>query len=236
MNILSSALLALALAAGPSRVADPLDDPSYPLLTLPGQPPSPGARGFGPHGINPDVIPPLPQGTPSPAEPKLSATEKRAQRITELLDRLAAAKDETEASAISVMVEHLWLQSGSDTADLLMSRAIQATGSNDLKLAEQLLDKVVALRPGWVEAWNKRATVRYLADNDPGSMEDISHVLALEPRHFGALSGMGFILHRDGDDKSALTVLRKAATINPQSHEVKALIEKLIPDVEGHDL
>ena len=67
-------------------------------------------------------------------------------------------------------------------------------------------------------------------------MEDISHVLALEPRHFGALSGMGFILHRNGDDKAALTVLRRAQVVNPQQPEVKTLIDHLVPDVEGHDL
>ena len=102
--------------------------------------------------------------------------------------------------------------------------------------ASSLLDKIIVLRPRWAEAWNKRATVRYLTDDDVGSMADIGQVLTLEPRHFGALSGMGLILHRNGDDKAALTVLRRAAVIDPQNTQVKSMIEDLTPAVEGKDL
>ena len=252
MHLLTSAFLALAISAGPVRIADPLDDDPLPSLTLPDGPTipmPPGSRVFGPNGIKPDAMPTTPSDpdggaaandvappAPPAPEPHLSAAQRRQARIDDLLHRLAEAKDETEALALSTMVDRLWLQSGSPTADLLMSRAVTAITGSDLKLAETLLDKIVALQPGWVEAWNKRATVRYLDNDDMGSMQDIGHVLAIEPRHFGALSGMGFILHRNGQDKAALTVLRKAAQINPQNQDVKSLIDKLTPDVEGHEL
>ena len=67
-----------------------------------------------------------------------------------------------------------------------------------MQVSRTLLDKLIVLQPDWAEAWNKRATVRYLMDDEQGSMADIARVLVLEPRHFGALSGMGMILERGG--------------------------------------
>ncbi len=242
------AFLALALTAGSIPVLAPDEYGGVPSLTLPGGPTipmPPGAQVFGPHGFNPHLAPRLPDpaqpsaGQPSATvapTPQLSPAERRKARVGDLLTRLSQAKDPTEAGAIGTMLDHLWLQSGSDTADLLMERALSAIGSHEYKTAEAVLDKVVTLRPDWPEAWNRRATLHYLQDDDTQSMADIGHVLALEPRHFGALSGMGFILHRNGDDKAALTVLRRAAAINPQDASVKTLIEQLTPEVEGHGI
>ena len=249
MHIVTSALLALTLSSGVVPVLDP-DQDGPPTLTLPGGPTipmPPGAEVFGPTGPNSQLFPPRafpPRGgaAPPPARadaaplPEQSPDERRKQRVDDLFRRLAAAKDETEATAIQAMLDRIWLQSGSDTADLLMTRVLSAMQSKDLPLAESLLDKIVALQPGWPEAWNERATVYYLDGQDVQSMTDISHVLTLEPRHFGALSGMGFILHRNGDDKGALMVLRRAAAINPRNKELNDLIQELTPDVEGRDL
>lgn len=205
--------------------------PDGSILTLPRS-----QRRFAPSG---PLVPPPDKGVtarplrPAPPDPPLTAAERRRKRLDELFGRLAGAQDAAEATAITQNIDRLWAQSGSATADLLMQRAVQCIAAKDNKTADLLLDKIVVLRPGWAEAWNKRATVRYLDDDDRGSMEDIAHVLALEPRHFGALSGMGFILHRNGDDKAALAVLRKAAAINPQQPDIKALIEQLTPEVEG---
>ena len=70
----------------------------------------------------------------------------------------------------------------------------------------------------------------------PGFLTDIREVLKLEPRHFGALAGMGLILQREGLDKSALVVYRKALTLNPQQPELHSLVEKLTLEVEGRDI
>ena len=175
------ALLALSLAGGSIPVLDSDDDTSGPSLTLPDDPRvpvPPGANVFGPNGFNVDaapIRPPLPsQPDAQPAPPpEKSPAERRKARVDELFMRLAQAKDETEAGAIGAMLNRVWLQSGSDTADLLMSRAVTAMDGKDYQTAESILDKLVALQPGWAEAWNKRATVRYLRDEDPGSMLDI---------------------------------------------------------------
>ncbi len=254
MQMLMTACLVFVVSGAPGPVLVLDDDGLPPSLTLPDGPTvpmPPGTELFGPHRFDSKSFPNLPSPevarpgdkvvpTPPPVaddpDAGLSPQDRRKRRIDDLFARLADASDETEAQAITQRLDRLWLQSGSATADLLTSRALTAMAGNEHSVAEELLDKVVTLRPDWPEGWNQRATLHYLDNDDVTSMADIGHVLLLEPRHFGALSGMGFILHRNGDDKAALTVLRKAAAINPQNKEINALIEQLTPDVEGHDL
>jgi tetratricopeptide (TPR) repeat protein len=117
-----------------------------------------------------------------------------------------------------------------------MQRAAAAVQAKDLPLALELLDKVVVIEPDWVEAWNKRATARFMTSDVNGAMADIDRVLKIEPRHFGALSGMGFILEREGLDKRALEVFRHVLTIYPGQPDMKKLVDKLAPEVEGRDI
>ena len=179
-----------------------------------------------PRGAEPDATP----AAPSPKPPS------HAEMLDKLLNRLALAHDSDEAKGIAGLVERLWMQSGSDTADLLMTRAVAAMDGERRDVAAALLDKIIDLQPGWAEAWNKRATLRFLDDDDSGAMEDISHVLVLEPRHFGALSGMGFILERHGDHAAALKVLRRALAVDPQDVEIQKAVDKLVPTVDGESL
>jgi tetratricopeptide (TPR) repeat protein len=171
------------------------------------------------------------------AQVKPSDPQKGRQKVLDdLFDRLAKAQDDREAKGVSGAIERVWMHSGSDTADLLMGRAMQALQRKDYALSQELLNAVVEIEPDWAEAWNKRATVRYLADDAMGSMQDIARVLKLEPRHFGALSGMGFILQRGGFDKGALEAFRKAMEISPQQEEIRRLVEKLTLSVEGQGI
>ena len=172
--------------------------------------------------------------TESPIPQPPAPTPKAA--LDSLFQRLAHAADPGEAQGITSAIERLWLRSGSDTADMLMGRVLIAMQGNDHKLALQLLDSVIALEPDWAEAWNKRATVRFLDNDDAGSMNDISHVLTLEPRHYGALAGMGFILQRNHLDKRALQTYRRLLEVNPQQAEIRKTVDKLTLDVEGREL
>jgi Tfp pilus assembly protein PilF len=68
------------------------------------------------------------------------------------------------------------------------------------------------------------------------SMADIRQVLALEPRHFGAISGLGMILQEFGDEKRALDAFRRAVTIHPHLQKIPDLIKSLTEKVEGRDI
>jgi tetratricopeptide (TPR) repeat protein len=126
--------------------------------------------------------------------------------------------------------------SKSDTANLLMTRVRTAVEAKKLDLAVELLDKIVLLRPDYVEAWNRRATIHFMRKDFTRSIEDIRQVLAREPRHFGALSGLGMIMQELGDDKRALEVYRRAVEINPHMQRITDLIKSLTEKVEGRDI
>jgi len=108
----------------------------------------------------------------------------------------------------------------SDTAALLMMRAKAAMDAQQMDVALKLLDAVVKLRPDYVEGWNRRATLYYLQNDYAHSLEDIEQVLVREPRHFGALAGLGMIMQDLGDEKRALDAFRKALAVNPYLDKV----------------
>jgi Tfp pilus assembly protein PilF len=68
------------------------------------------------------------------------------------------------------------------------------------------------------------------------SMGDIGEVLKLEPRHFGALSGMGMILQELGDEKHALDAFRRALAVHPHLEKIPDLVKKLTEKVEGRNI
>jgi tetratricopeptide (TPR) repeat protein len=153
-----------------------------------------------------------------------------------LFDALKVAPDEESAKAIEDRIWAVWTVSGSDTCNLLMSRVKTATDEKDYDLALKLLDAVIAMNPNYVEAWNRRATVYYFKDDIAHSLADISEVLAREPRHFGALSGLGLILQDIGDDKHALEAYRKALAIDPHLEHIPDVVKTLTEKVEGRDI
>jgi tetratricopeptide (TPR) repeat protein len=172
-----------------------------------------------------------------PAKPRPGQAEpKRAATIDELFSRLAAAKEETEANGVASLIERRWMRSGSDTADLLMSRAGEAIKAKDYPLAIELLDRVIALQPGWAEAWNRRATAFYLLDDPVSAIADLRQVLAREPRHFAALAGLGYIYMASGDKARALDTFRRALAIHPYLDPVRTTVERLTPEIDGRDL
>jgi tetratricopeptide (TPR) repeat protein len=103
-------------------------------------------------------------------------------------------------------------------------------------VALKLLDSVIKLRPDYVEAWNRRATIYYLQNDYGRSLSDIQQVLTREPRHFGALAGLGMIMQDLGEDKRALDAFRKALDVNPHLEKVPELVKTLTEKVEGRDI
>jgi tetratricopeptide (TPR) repeat protein len=105
-----------------------------------------------------------------------------------------------------------------------------------LDLAIELLDAIVKIKPNYVEAWNRRATIHYMRKEFGEALQDIQQVLRLEPRHFGAMSGLGMILQEFGDEKHALDVFRRALEINPHLQKIPDLVKTLSEKVEGRDI
>src|SRR5580692_2174364 len=166
--------------------------------------------------------------------PKVGAD--RVRGLDFLFGALKAAPDEASAKHVEARIWALWLQTPSDTAALLMMRAKAAMDAQQMEVALKLLDAVVKLRPDYVEGWNRRATLYYLRNDYAHSLADIEQVLAREPRHFGALAGLGMIMQDLGDDKRALDAFRKALAVNPHLDKVPELVKTLTEKVEGRDI
>jgi tetratricopeptide (TPR) repeat protein len=153
-------------------------------------------------------------GKPAPA-PAATAPSPREQ-LDALFARLAASKDNDETDGIVATIDRLQLQSGSATSDLLMGRAVATMENGDYRISLSLLDAIVGLQPDWAEGWNKRATARYLAGDAKGAVADIAQTLVRDPRHLGALAGLGTILEDAGQREQALRAYERALAIAPQ--------------------
>jgi tetratricopeptide (TPR) repeat protein len=153
-----------------------------------------------------------------------------------LFDALKIAPDEATAKQIEQRIWALWFVSKSDTANLLMTRVRTAVEGKDLDLALELLDRIVAIKPDYIEAWNRRATIYFMKNEYGKSLADIREVLKREPRHFGALSGLGLILQELGVDRRALDVYRRTIELYPKIQRIPDLVKTLQEKVEGRDI
>src|SRR5580704_4171380 len=177
-----------------------------------------------------DKLPNAPDKLPKP--PK----GDRARNIDFLFEALKAAPDEDIAKQVESRIWAIWLASGSDTADLLMSRVKAAIEAKDTRLAIQLLDSIIEIKPDYIEAWNRRATLFFAIKDYGRAMADIQEVLNREPRHFGALAGLGMILEEVGENKQALDAYRKALAVNPHMQKIPEQVKALSEKVEGRDI
>jgi tetratricopeptide (TPR) repeat protein len=198
----------------------------------------------------PVVTPALAQSVTPPGPPSAKSLEPiqppsdvpkpqrgdRVRGLDFLFEALKVAPDADSAKHIENRIWALWIASGSDTANLLMGRVKQAIDGKDVDLAIKLLNALIELRPDYVEAWNRRATLYYLKKDYVRAMGDIRQVLAREPRHFGAISGLGMILQEYGDEKHALEAFRRAVAIHPHLQKIPELIKTLSEKVEGRDI
>ena len=186
---------------------------------------------------DPRITPPKQQKKLPEAPSKLPKVgADRTRGLDFLFGALKAAPDEVSAKHVEARIWALWMQTPSDTAALLMMRAKAAMDAQQMDIALKLLDAVVKLRPDYVEGWNRRATLYYLQNDYAHSLQDIEQVLVREPRHFGALAGLGMIMQDLGDEKRALDAFRKALAINPHLEKVPELVKTLSEKVEGRDI
>ena len=161
--------------------------------------------------------------------PLLAAAQTSAP-ADELLDRLA----QPDLRNWQVVEEELlmaWSRSGSASADYLLDRGRAALEAGEFDQAYQHLTALTDHAPDFAEGWNARATLFFQTGDYGPSIADIQRTLALEPRHFGALTGLGFMLEEMGDAEAALAAFRAAQAIHPHRDEINeavARIERLL--------
>src|ERR1700687_1835008 len=147
--------------------------------------------------------------------------------LDRLFEALKVAPDDESAKYVENRIWAMWIATDSDTTTLLMSRVKAAVDAKDLDLGIKLLTAIIEIKPDYIEAWNRRATLYYMKKDFDRSLGDIHEVLKREPRHFGALSGLGMIMQEVGDDKHALDAFRRALAGHPRLEHIPDLVKQL---------
>jgi tetratricopeptide (TPR) repeat protein len=153
-------------------------------------------------------------------------------RLDQLFAELQTVGDENWLS-IEEQIWAEWSKSGSAAMDLLLARGRAEMDAGELNAAIDDFTVVVENAPDFAEGWNARATAYFMADLYGPSVADIARVLTLEPRHFGALAGLGSILEQTGDLKQAKAAYEAALAIHPFRPDLREAVERLEADLQG---
>jgi tetratricopeptide (TPR) repeat protein len=156
------------------------------------------------------------------------------RRLDDLFHTLLTTEDPGQAQRAESQIWQIWTDSGHEDINALMTRGVDAMNRRQFDRALDTFDEIVRLAPGFAEGWNKRATVYYLRDELTESVEDIRRTLALEPRHFGAISGMGLIFLERGDEAAALQAFESVLEINPHAPGARLRVEYLRARLRGN--
>ncbi|WP_238538193.1 tetratricopeptide repeat protein [Oceaniovalibus guishaninsula] len=155
--------------------------------------------------------------------------------LDDLFDALRAADAET-APRIVDKIGAEWSKSGSPAMDLLLQRGRDALDEGDAAQAIGHLTALIDHAQDFAEAYNARATAFFALGQYGPAMEDVRIVLALNPRHFGALSGLAIMLDETGRKEGALAAWRAVVAIYPASPQADDAIARLELETGGRTL
>ncbi|BCG70305.1 hypothetical protein MesoLj113a_14630 [Mesorhizobium sp. 113-1-2] len=173
----------------------------------------------------------------APAAPEAPAAPMTKQaRLDKLFSDLKRERNEKAAERIAGNIWSEWFQSGSASIDLMMLWSQKAMDNQKFDVALDFLDQVVTLQPTYAEGWNRRATVHFMMKNYGKSMADIDRTLQLEPRHFGALSGLAQIMALTGHKQSALEAWQKVLAIYPMMRSAQDQVATLSEELAGEGI
>ncbi len=177
--------------------------------------------------------PSAPAGEPAAA---VSREALETSTLDKLFAELKRERNPQAAERISRRIWNEWHKSGSASIDLMMKWSNDAVAGQKYDVALDFLDQVVTLQPGFAEGWNRRATVHFLMRNFGKSMADIERTLELEPRHFGALSGMAQIMKDTGRRELALQAWQRVLDIYPMMRSAQGEIATLSEELAGESI
>ncbi|MCY4333306.1 MAG: tetratricopeptide repeat protein [Litoreibacter sp.] len=156
-------------------------------------------------------------------------------RLNSLFERLQTP-DLQDWEQVEQAIWREWSQSGSKSMDLLLQRGRRAMSAGDNKTAIEHFTALTDHAPDFAEGWNARATAYFGAGEYGLSIADIGRTLALNPRHFGAMQGLGRMLEELGEYEDALKAYKAAFAIHPYRPGLEEAIERLEAEVSGQDI
>ena len=156
-----------------------------------------------------------------------SPADQNDPALDRLFERLTITTSEEEASNITREIWQRWTANDDPTVSQLMQTGIRALNYSTYRKALQSFDRVIEMAPEFAEGWNKRATLYYHIKEYRRSIDDIKETLRLEPRHFGAWSGLGLVSIAQENYSGALAAFKKALSINPHIANIRRYVQKL---------
>jgi tetratricopeptide (TPR) repeat protein len=148
----------------------------------------------------------------------------------EALDALRGG-DPTRIARAEAALWAMWCRSGRSDHDALLAEGVTAMGRRDFEGAIAIFTRLVDAAPDWAEAWNKRATARYLARDFAGAIRDCEATLGRKPHHFGALSGQGLCHLALEQYAPAAALFRRALAVHPSLAAVRANLQAALTEV-----
>ncbi len=165
-----------------------------------------------------------------------SAGQTGPSRLDKLFIDLKRERNEQAARRIALRIGETWTNAAGDTAALLMGWANDAVKAEKFAVALDFLDQLVLLYPDYAEGWNRRATVHFMRKDYARSMADISRVLELEPRHFGALAGMARIFQDTNRNEQALAVYEQILDVYPMLRSAQKAMSEISNKLDGQGI
>ncbi len=162
----------------------------------------------------------------------LTPAQSRQAALQDFYERLRTGNSEDSARAAEA-IEKLWLQSGSETVDLLMQRGLAAINNKDYAIAIKILSSVVALTPSYAEGWAELATARFLKGELSQAVTAYMRAITLDPYHYKAIEGYAKLMRQMGNKRAALDAFRRALIVNPHLQTARQAEAELSRELEG---
>lgn len=165
----------------------------------------------------------------------VSLAQTRSEKLDALFTQLLNPP-EGDWESVEQDIQKIWSESGSDAMDLLLERGRRAMADGDLAKAVEHFTALTDHAPDFAEGWNARATAFFLMEEYGLSIADIQMTLKLNPRHFGALAGLGMIFETLDQPESALKAYRAAKAVHPFRPDLEEAIKRLQEKTQGTSL
>lgn len=170
----------------------------------------------------------------SPLPPAMA--DQRDKRLPDLFKQLQIAQSPVEAMTIESVIWAIWAETGDHDLDRLLANGAEAMSNQDYTTALSDFDDLTKRAPSFAEGWNKRATVLYLMGDLQASLNDIERVLELEPRHFGALAGLGLVNLGLDHDEAARDAFQRVLKIDPMNSAAKANLKAVEDQIDNKSI
>lgn len=154
-------------------------------------------------------------------------TDYSQEKLDSLFLQLKNADSFEKAEQIENKIWKIWFNLGDPKLQKIMDTANALVEQRSYEQAIALYDDLLVKTPNWPEVWNRRATLHYIMGNYRLSINDIARTVELEPRHFGAWSGLGLIMLVLDKPEEAVKAYQKVIEIHPNSISAKQELNRL---------